>query len=881
MNKKMKSKIKSLTCYLIIISIVLFNANTVKAVENNLKPNREWFKLYGGTGLDEAQQVIETSDGNYITVGKTGSSDGDLPGQSMGYSDAIIMKTDKLGNIIWIKNIGGSSVDWFRSVVETPDGGFIAVGSSASEDGVHAGKNITHGSYDGSIVKLDSNGNVEWVKHIGGTKYDYLERVTQTSDGNYVAVGNSYSNDVQLKDKHYGSTFSEDGLVVKFDIEGNVLWNKNIGGSSVDLLTSVDKTLDGGAIVAGYSRSNDFDLTGKHNGYSTGSNDGIVAKLDASGNIEWIKNVGGTTEDYINSIKFIENEGYIMTGNSKSKDGDLESKNYGDVDGIVVKMSMDGNIEWVKNFGGSLSENFREIILTSDGGYAVAGNTTSKNHDFEGYSGGLGGVVIKFSSDASIQWFETYRGVQYFHSLDQTKDGGFIVGGYTSYNDADVEGHGSHDIFLTKLQGTIEEKPPVDTEDGEWLKLYGGASADRIYQVKETSDGNHIVVGDSLSNDGDLEGNNIGNWDSIIMKVDKNGNIIWIKNIGGLSVDGFKSVVETPDGGYIAVGNSASRDGMYDGKNIGEQDGTIVKFDSNGNVEWIKNIGGTKNDYLERVTQISDGNYVAVGRSNSNDVQLEGKHYGSTEHQDGLVVKFDIEGNILWEKNIGGSYDDALTSVDKTFDGGSIVAGYSKSNDFDFTGKHNGLTETYDGVVIKLDASGNTEWVKNLGGTSVDQINSIKFIENEGYIIAGNSASKDGDLQSKNYGDLDGIIGKMSMDGNIEWIKNIGGTNTEYFNEIIVTSDGGYAIAGTTSSKDRDFKYSLDNPESGVDGFIIKLSSDASIEWSRRYDGNNEDYINSLDQKKHGGFIVGGYMSSNDYQYSGNKGSYDIILSRF
>ncbi|WP_346898300.1 hypothetical protein [Clostridium sp. UBA7503] len=415
--------------------------------------------------------------------------------------------------------------------------------------------------------------------------------------------------------------------------------------------------------------------------------------------------------------------------------------------------------------------------------------------------------------------------------------------------------------------------------DTEWLKLYGGNNLDRIYQIKETKDGNYIAVGESSSADGDLQGHNMGSWDAIIMKVDKLGNIIWIKNIGGIeSPEGFKSVVETPDGGYIAVGKAGSRDGMYEGKNIGRYDGTIVKLDSNGNVEWIKNIGGTKNDYLEKITQTSDGNYVAVGTSNSNDVQLKDKHYGSTSYQDGVVVKFDIQGNVLWEKNIGGSYDDILSSVDKTSDGGCIIAGHSKSLDYDFTGKHNGTAQNYDGVVIKLDASGNTEWIKNVGGKSDDHINSIKFIENQGYIMAGNSLSNDGDLQSKNYGNVDAIICKMSMDGNIEWIKNIGGSSSEDFEEIISTSDGGYAVAGTTSSKDHDF---INFPNWRTDGVIIKLSSDASIQWTKNYKGNSEDYINCLDQTKDGGFIAGGYVNSNTDDFAGNKGGSDIILSKF
>jgi hypothetical protein len=176
--------------------------------------NNLWFKNYGGSEYDRFMSVTETTDGGYVAVGYSQSSNGDLSSNNGGY-DAIIAKFDANGNKVWFKNYGGSSDDYFWSVTETTDGGFVAVGSSQSSNGDLPGNK---GGMDAIIAKFDAEGNNLWFKNYGGSKDDCFDSVTETTDGGYVAVGYSLSSNGDLP----GNKGDSDAIIAKFDAEGNI-----------------------------------------------------------------------------------------------------------------------------------------------------------------------------------------------------------------------------------------------------------------------------------------------------------------------------------------------------------------------------------------------------------------------------------------------------------------------------------------------------------------------------------------------------------------------------------------------------------------------------------------------------------------------------------
>jgi len=415
-------------------------------------------------------------------------------------------------DIVWQKSLGGSDGDWARFIQQTSDGGFIVAGYSKSNDGDVSGN---HGGVDYWVVKVNSAGDIVWQKFLGGSSDDYANSVQQTADSGFIVAGYSKSNDGDVSG-HHGSTDYYDYWVVKLDSSGDIEWQKSLGGSDWDWAYSIDQTADGGFIVAGYSKSNDGDVSGNH-----GSYDYWVVKLNSAGDIEWQKSLGGSSSDWAHSIQQTSDGGFIVAGYSKSNDGDV-SGHHGSThpdsltyDYWVVKLNSAGDIVWQKSLGGSSSDLTHSIQQTSDGGFIVAGYSKSNDGDVSGHHGSTHPDsltydywVVKLDSVGEIVWQKSLGGSDWdwAFSIDQTADGGFIVAGSSKSNDGDVSGHhGSthpdsltYDYWVVKLNSVGEIV---------WQKSLGGSDEDHARSIQQTADGGFIVVGFSESNDGDVSGN--------------------------------------------------------------------------------------------------------------------------------------------------------------------------------------------------------------------------------------------------------------------------------------------------------------------------------------------------------------------------------------
>ncbi len=349
-------------------------------------------------------------------------------------------------NVLWEKTFGGSNIDVGYCVQQTNDGGFIISGYTRSY-GTMNGRNVW-------LIKTDAGGNMLWNNTYGGNNDDEGYSVQLTSDGGYIITG-------YTKSFGFGGT---DVYLIKTDSLGNKIWERPYGGTSDDEGYSVLQTSDGGYLIGAATSSS-----------VAGSRDGWILKTDQSGNTQWMKNFGGLSSDGIRSVEKTSDGGYIFTGWTYSgSSGPLG-------DAWLVKIDSVGNQQWTKAFGGSSVDRGYWVQQTSDGGYVLTGYTDS-------FGAGLYDMLlIKTDNAGNQQWMKTFGGTgrDYGNSLAQTSDGGYIIAGYTlSY------GAGSDDVWLVKSDnnGSIE-----------WSNTYGGAQSDVGYCVKETSDGNYIIVGHTLS----------------------------------------------------------------------------------------------------------------------------------------------------------------------------------------------------------------------------------------------------------------------------------------------------------------------------------------------------------------------------------------------
>jgi hypothetical protein len=340
-------------------------------------------RAYGRPGNNAARSVQRTSDGGYILAGWTYSFFGGI------YYDILLIKTDANGDVQWAKTYGGTGNDLVYSVQQTSDGGYIVAGGTTSF-GVGGG--------DIFLIKTDAFGNVQWAKTYGGTDYDEAFSVQETSGGGYIVAGITNS---------FGAGL--DILLIKTDANGNVQWAKTYGGTDNDWAFSVQQTSDGGYIVAGGTSS-----------FGAGGNDVFLIKTNAFGNVQWAKTYGEEDDDVAYSVQQTSDGGYIVAGTTRSFGAGWD-------DIFLIKTNASGNIVWTKTYGGTGWDEAFSVQQTSDGGYIVAGGTTSF---------GVGGgdiFLIKTNVFGNLQWAKTYGGINddRAYSVRQTPDGGYIVAGGT------------------------------------------------------------------------------------------------------------------------------------------------------------------------------------------------------------------------------------------------------------------------------------------------------------------------------------------------------------------------------------------------------------------------------------------------------------------
>jgi hypothetical protein len=399
--------------------------------------------LYGGSGEEAAYSVTTTLDGGYVFAGYARSSDGDLIGNKGG-QDGWVVKVDDAGKKIWQRNFGGSARDELRSVVPTPDGGFLAAGftSSTNDD---AGGN--HGLSDGWLVKVDDAGNKAWSKVYGGTDNDYFISITPTKDNGYIAVGYSSSDNVGTA---AASNVAYTNIwVVKIDEQGAVVWSKMFGGSSLEYATAVTATPEGGYLVAGYTLS-----SGSGDVPSNwGREDALLIKLDAAGNKIWSYNYGGTSGDFIQAVTPATGGGYIVSGFTESTNRDV-SGNQGLADGWLFQVDEKGNLLWSKLFGGTNRDALYSVCKALDGGYIATGFTLSNDGDISSNADNDGSLIVKVDNSGNKIWNKVFGGSggDDAQAIITVQDDGYVIAGFTKSNNGDVSGnHGLWDAWLMAL----------------------------------------------------------------------------------------------------------------------------------------------------------------------------------------------------------------------------------------------------------------------------------------------------------------------------------------------------------------------------------------------------------------------------------------------
>lgn len=349
--------------------------------------------------------------------------------------------------------------------------------------------------------------------------------------------------------------------------------------------------------------------------------------------VTWDRKIGGSGWEKAYSIEQANDCGYIVAGYTDSHD-------IGNLDFYIIKLDMNGSIEWEQRYGGSNSEIAYSVQQSSDGGYVVSGNTYSYGSGSSDY------YIIKLNSHGSMVWQKSYGGSEWeeARSIKQTGDDGYIVAGTTgSY------GSGVTDYWILRLNSNGNMVPSWNNG-----KVYGGEWADEAHSIQQTSDSGFVITGNTeVSNDGNIDVN--------ITKLNDSGVVEWSKNYDHGKNDEGNDIQETMDGGYIIAGGSGEAF-----SNV-----WILKLNNEGDREWDKTFGGAYADKAYSIRQTKDGGYIVAGSSYS----------FLTTDNDIYVIKLDEAGNEQWSRTFDDSEgdEDIAYSIRQTSDGGYVITGETTS----------------------------------------------------------------------------------------------------------------------------------------------------------------------------------------------------------
>lgn len=422
------------------------------------QPAIEWQRTFGGTLDDTSASIAETSDGGYILCGTTYSNNGHVTGNH-GNGDIWVVKLNATGDIQWQRCLGGSQPDIGRSVLPLADGGYLVLGSTRSNDGDASGN---HGMVDIWLVRLNASGTPVWQRCYGGSLNDVPFGIKPTPDGGYIIAGESRSSDGDLT----SNAGFADYWVLKIDSDGDIQWQRSYGGSGGDTAYAIELTTDGGYILNGLSTSTDGDVTNAPVA-GAGPENYWVVKLDALGNIQWQRPCGGSNTDYGFSVAQLDDGTYVAFGTSYSTDGDVtDSRGGGDY--WLVRLTSTGMPVGYLSFGGSNNDAGAEIIQAHANGLLLSGASASNDGDVEENFGSFDGWLVRTHPNGTIAWRLTIGGGQSdgLGVISLSNDGGYVVIGTSRSSDGGIPGNqGGSDVWVVKLGADpvgLDELHPLD-----------------------------------------------------------------------------------------------------------------------------------------------------------------------------------------------------------------------------------------------------------------------------------------------------------------------------------------------------------------------------------------------------------------------------------
>ncbi len=646
---------------------------------------------------------------------------------------------------------------------------------------------------------------------------------------------------------------SKDQLIVKFNVLGEVEWSRTWGLGGLADQASSVVITPDGNLV----------VVGVTYSYGAGFGDMSIVKFSNIGTEMWSKTWGGTEPETAYDVIVTSDGGLMVVGDTST----FALGGIGFQDAALVKLTADGVEQWSKAWNGPAGNSGYQdravgIVETSAGDYVMAANTYQ-------FGGCHCAALASFNSSGVEQWSKTIgdsggpAGFLEVESLVNTSDGGFVIAGYT-----DQIGSGNHDWLISKFNSTGIE---------QWTKTFSSTSTvSSVTDVIELADSSLLLTG-YMAADG-----------SRIVNLNSSGIEQWSKDINITTNGNGYATIQTNDGGLVSVGSI--------GDNNFLDSATLYKTTVDGDIsncsqcvtvnqsETNQTIAETNRTITELDIVISESDHAT---SEVNLVNQQYTVYCGDRDNDAFIVGW------------GGAGGDVARAITNTSDGGYVVVGDTNS----FSGSYDmsvvkfnslgveqwsktwgntgvdvaqGVTEASDGsiivvgyttsygagaedqVIVKFNSTGVEQWSKTWGNTGGDVARSVQETSDGGFIVAG-------DTSSYGAGDYDMSLVKYNSSGIEQWSKTWGGASADAANSVYETSDNGFVAAGWTNS----------HGAGGTDIALVKFNSSGIEQWSKTWGAGSSDLAQSVIESSTGSLIVAGYTSSY------GAGGWDQVLINF
>lgn len=403
--------------------------------------------------------------------------------------------------------------------------------------------------------------------------------------------------------------------------------------------------------------------------------------------IEWQQVLGGVHSEYLYDMKATPDYGFLLAGSSFSDDsGNKKGKGQGDLDYFIWKMDETGKMEWQKTFGGTKSDFLYTASLTQEGGFILGGSSDSPQSG-DKLDDGFGNMdfwILKLNPEGEEEWQITLGGIgnDQLQSIQQTSDGGYIIGGSSNSS-------------------------PIMNEEG---KIIGNKSEESK-----------------------------GSLDYWVIKLSSEGEIGWEKTFGGIFSDQLKSIQITEQGYLLGGKSNSPLSGNKTTENLGMNDYWLVQLNKQGEIQWQKSYGGKGDETLTQILETENG-YLLAGSSNSK--TSDTKKSDTVNGTDFWVMEINKQGEILWDNSYDFGKWDVLVNITKAEKNTYLIGGYASS---ETSGKRTDNKGINDYIALKINQRGEMIWDKTLGGIDTDQLKGLVQTRDGGYILAGNSDSKKSD----------------------------------------------------------------------------------------------------------------------------------------